>query len=196
MSLYERLEFTLSSSKGDSDHFDVAARFAPADSGATTLDPLWTDMVRVNKSTALTGEVTLTRLRPNTRYTLELFVVEMHRGSAASLEYSETFHTSSTGFPSFDDGAFVTVTGSIPNVEVVSFATTKDGGGAEGLDRTFTGLLAVDAEGYIVWCVATRASCARPATAAARGAGRARLTSVARPPLALLPLRCDAPGSP
>ena len=76
---------------------------------------------------------------------------EEHRGGAASLEYSEDFKTASTGFPAFDDGAYVSVTGSVPTYEIVTFATTKDGGADKSTDLTFTGLLAVDAEGYLVW---------------------------------------------
>ena len=56
-----------------------------------------------------------------------------------------------SGHPRFDDAPLATISGGIPSWEMLSMAyysPTEDES-----SQTFTGVVAVDAAGWVVWCV-------------------------------------------
>ena len=133
----------------------------------SSLTPLWSDRVLVTTSMKAgvtnTGEVHIMRLRAKTGYTFSVWVQAVGEDFATK-EYTSTFTTVGTGYARFDDQPLLTLMADTPSFEMATFAvypayevnaTGPHGTGAE--DKEFEGLIAVDAEGWVVWYYHTQA---------------------------------------
>ncbi|KAH8055200.1 hypothetical protein JL721_10303 [Aureococcus anophagefferens] len=156
MNLYANLTFDVASAEGCT----VAARYAPAES---SLPPLWLS------SDCSATSFALLRLRPSTFYDVALVVSV---DGATTIEWRGAFETQGTGWAAFDEGprgldgnatsrAYATVAGS-PSWNVLTMAVQEDHLGFDdpyeskynsthNRTKEFDGLLAIDAEGYVVW---------------------------------------------
>ena len=100
------------------------------------------------------GELEMYRLRAKTTYDYTIYV-QVLGDDYATMEYSGDFTTGGTGYPRFDDAPYLHIGGSNPSFETGTFAISPgivvNGTGPDGETLNFEGLVAVDAEGWIVW---------------------------------------------
>lgn len=134
---------------------ETAVRFYPMT--GSTLAKLWSISGVSNVESGFSQEATLTRLRANTEYTAELWVRISFSGAVglanatASLRWSGSWLTSKVGYERFDSGPFLDIEGNQPSFELVSFAAMGEVVPRSHQSKVFNGLVACDAEGYIVY---------------------------------------------
>ncbi|KAH8065072.1 hypothetical protein JL722_1972 [Aureococcus anophagefferens] len=123
MNLYANLTFDVASAEGCT----VAARYAPAES---SLPPLWLS------SDCSATSFALLRLRPSTFYDVALVVSV---DGATTIEWRGAFETQGTGWAAFDEDR------GARRQRASKYNSTHN------RTKEFDGLLAIDAEGYVVW---------------------------------------------
>ena len=149
---------------GDGYEGKVAAMYAPVSN--TSLPALWSPMLGFssasNVSTTTDGvttktehavELALARLRADTTYDVTVYVrIKDDDSSESDAEavWKGTFHSLTSGYPRFDMGAFVGIEGETPSFQMATFAIMGDRV-MKTVDKDFYGLVAIDAEGYVVW---------------------------------------------
>jgi len=111
-------------------------------------DSLWTQKFEKPMNQSML-RIRLYRLRPNQRYSYEVFLAK-ENDSPQSAAHG-TFISRGTGFERFDSGPYVAISGDRPSFALGTFAAYPSLV-AQGQEKQwFQGLLAVDAQGYIVW---------------------------------------------
>ena len=132
----------------------VTAKYSPRGS---TLSSLWTEKLMIEMTTPLEttiGELEMYRLRPKTVYDYTIYV-QVLGDEYATMEYAGDFTSGGTGFPRFDEAPYLHLGGSNPSFEMATFAVSPgivvNGSGLAGGTMSFEGIVAVDAEGWVVW---------------------------------------------
>ena len=116
----------------------------------SSLPSLWTapETFLVDGMSA-TYSVDLFRLRAAQDYVYRVFAAA--EGAAAVEVAGGYFTAQSTGWHRFDSGAYAAVSGDAPSFEVGAFAVYPSYTAHEQAKQWFQGLVAVDAEGWVVW---------------------------------------------
>ena len=117
----------------------VAVRYAPL--AGSKLPALWVSTMEAGESRQR-GSLTLSRLRAKTIYGAEVFSEE------GTLVSSLKFETCETGWERVDNGEPWALVSGEPSWETLS---TVGYAWKEGNEKTVTGLIAFDAEGFVVW---------------------------------------------
>lgn len=129
-------------------HIEVAVAYSPVGSN---IDTLWStsrtgdsDFVRTEVTGIEVAMFTIYRLRANAAYMLDVYV-SRSKSSEAVLCASADFDTAKTGMNSLDiGGPYGSINGTF-SYEMITLSN-KD-----GLNGSMTGLVALDAEGFVVW---------------------------------------------
>ena len=116
----------------------------------SSLPSLWTaPETFVVDGMSATYSVDLFRLRAAQDYVYRVFAAA--EGAAATEVAGGYFTAQSTGWHRFDSGAYAAVSGDAPSFEVGAFAVYPSYTAHEQAKQWFQGLVAVDAEGWVVW---------------------------------------------
>jgi hypothetical protein len=156
MVLHAYVTVTLTGASSDV-AYAVALEYAPANAtDAERLAPLWTPsatLVTADDDGTLSATITVTRLRPAQLYAFRAYVSE--GGAAASLGASADATVPRVGVPRFDERPLATIAGEgLPEWALLSLVyqvTTNSSKHDE-----FTGIVAIDQAGWVVWCVGVR----------------------------------------
>ena len=159
MVLHAYVTVTLTGASSDV-AYAVALEYAPANAtDAERLAPLWTPsatLVTADDDGTLSATITVTRLRPAQLYSFRAYVSE--GGAAASLGASADATVPRIGVPRFDERPLATIAGEgLPEWALLSLlyqVTTNSSKHDE-----FTGIVAIDQAGWVVWCVGARRTC-------------------------------------
>ena len=165
------LTFALAGVSTEGASHRLAAQYAPISS--TALAPLWSEAVTTetlttcddDHSSLACGSVELYRVRANAEYTVSLWMKALGAdddGAAAQQLWSGTITSCGSGMPQLDATPYVQVDGATPSWAMATFALDEvyvgDSISAQELvadgypgNKNFAGLVAVDAEGYVVW---------------------------------------------
>lgn len=115
----------------------------------SSLKHLWVEGGSLEvRSRASTARVRLYRLRPNQYYNYNVWVNETF---SAIIAARGTFRANATGWKRFDQGPYVHVSGGAPSFEMGTFAVYPSYVANDEIKQWFQGLIAVDAEGWVVW---------------------------------------------
>ena len=134
--------------------FVAAVKYAPAytprPEGHKLVAPLWSRNVTLSSGSngGVVCDITVLRLRPGTNYDFHVFISA--GGAPATLWDTVSAMIPSTGIPRFDEKPLAEVSGGTPSWEMLSMAyevSTRD----QNRKQTFTGVVAVDAAGWVVW---------------------------------------------
>lgn len=128
---------------------EVAVEYRPRK--GSSLASLWTapETVLVDGLSA-SHSVDLFRVRAAQDYVYRVYA--RFDGDAEAAEVCGGFFTAQgTGWHRFDSGAYAAVTGDAPSFEVGAFAVYPSYTAHEQAKQWFQGLVAVDAEGWVVW---------------------------------------------
>lgn len=133
---------------------EIAVKYYPET--PSLLKPLWMHQTVSLGNQNTSVDVRLFRLRPNQYYVYSVWLTNASTPShpsshAAHVVSRGTFQTSPTGWARFDDGPFVAVSGDVPNFEMGTFAVYPSFVAHDEIRQWFQGLIAVDAEGWVVW---------------------------------------------
>lgn len=129
-------------------HIEVAVAYSPVGSN---IDTLWSSS-RTGDHSFVQSDVegievamfTIYRLRPSAPYILDVYVARSKTTEAVLCAMTD-FTTAKTGIASLDvGGPYGTINGTF-SYEMITLSN-KD-----GLNGTLTGIVALDAEGYVVW---------------------------------------------
>merc|ERR1712185_793282 len=142
----------------------LAAEYGPTSGSA--LKSLWTTTVSTTsdlrscaRGTQSCGTINIYRVRSTTEYTVHLWMRAADAGdddgARATLLWNGTFHSCSAGVTRLDSKPYIQVTGpEAPGWEMVTFAAGEEYSLADASSQRspyWSGLTAVDAEGYVVW---------------------------------------------
>ena len=172
MRLWANVTFELSVVVSGWSELSVAVEYWPSE-GHSKLDPLWSPEVRCTAAsdgaaTTCAGHVSLTRLRSSFGYAGRLWLKPSGTGGGgddgddgpggeAQIAQDLSFTSCSAGPPRLDDRPFVKINGSTPGFEMAtlaledSYLDDKTSAHPANTTEAFSGLLAIDAEGYVVW---------------------------------------------
>ena len=144
------LRAVVSISTSAAEDVSVALSYAPVGGahgvGDSVLPALWRE-AKLGADNEYNVEVELLRLRPGAKYRVKVYVVS---GSSDTCAHAATTHfrAPKTGIPRFDDNALATISGdSLPSWQMLTFAYDVH----VTPQQFFSGLVAVDQEGWVVW---------------------------------------------
>ena len=127
----------------------VAVEYRPVADGSAAgsfnLLPLWSRNVTMVGGLA---NVTIARLRPDARYHFHVYL-SADGASAATLVDSIEASIPATGFPRFDSRALATISGGVPEWQMLTMVYEVPTAGHS--DQEFMGIVGVDQEGWVVW---------------------------------------------
>jgi hypothetical protein len=129
--------------------YDVAVEYAPKNAKKSErLKPLWSAAVTLDSDDdSYSASLDLFRLRPNTEYEFRVWLSE--DGADATLAASVSATTPRTGHPRFDEKALASISGGVPEWELLTMAYDMTTLNQDS--QNFVGIVAVDQAGWVVW---------------------------------------------